>query len=264
MTVPALSSSFPTTGWAIPSSTVSADRYLLRFARTDGDLDRVLRLRHEVYHVEYGIGVGALGRDREEDELDLRLHHVMVEERESRAVVGTYRMQTAEMAAADGFASGELFDLASLPRSVLDGSVEVGRACIARNHRNSRVLELLWRGVASYLARNQKTIAFGSCGVPSLDDSVAGSLHRHFAATGAVHPALRVEPWPETACTGSADASGIGSTAPRVPELFQAYLDLGAKLLGPPAQDRAFKTTNWLLLVDANELGQQTLRTFFR
>ncbi|MGQ0704222.1 MAG: GNAT family N-acetyltransferase [Gemmatimonadales bacterium] len=262
MTSPILTATYPATGWSIPASTISAGRYLLRFARTEAELDRIQRLRYQVYHQELGIGATeghSTGKD--EDEFDAGCHHVLVEERETRDIVGTYRLQTGEMAQASGFASARLFDLDALPASVLAQAVEVGRPCLAKGHRQHRVLHLLWRGIASYLTRNRKRMVFGSCGVPGQDEDLALAMHGHLQALGAEHASLRVLPQPHTACVAGDPSS---NSAPRLPDLFNAYLPLGAKVLGPPAIDREFKTLNWLLFLDTAELDQTTYLSFFR
>jgi putative hemolysin len=38
--------------------------------------------------------------------------------------------------------------------------------------------------------------------------------------------------------------------APPTPRLFRAYLDVSARLCGPPAIDREFKTIDFLTLID--------------
>lgn len=246
----------------MPASTVSAGPYLLRFARTPNDLDRILRLRYEVYHLEHEVGRDdghATGRD--EDDFDASFHHLLVEERDTGNVVGTYRMQTAEMAAEPGFAAARLFDLDGLPSSIRDSAIEAGKLCIAKGHRNRRVLHLLWRGMAGYLSRNHKTMVFGTCALPTQDEAVALAVHRGLETAGAIHPELSVPPLPGAACRAPAGAS---EREHRLPELFQAYLDLGGKVLGPPALDRDFKTVNWLLLVDIANLDPLTYRAFFQ
>ena len=75
-------------------------------------------------------------------------NHLLIEERPTGEVVGTYRMQTAEMAEAGGYYSAGLFQVESLPEAVRRSAVEVGRACIGMPHRNGRVLRLLWQGLA--------------------------------------------------------------------------------------------------------------------
>lgn len=261
-TVRTLAVPFPRAGWSIPASTVSAGPYLLRFARTESDLDRILRLRYEVYHLEQQIGLDeghATGRD--EDEFDPSVHHLLIEERDTRTVVATYRMQTAEMAVEAGFASARLFEVDSLPEPLRSSSVEVGKLCIARGHRNARMLHLLWRGMAGYLSRNRKTIVFGTCALPSQDQRLALAVHRGLERVGATHPTLQIEPLPHTACQAR---PGEPQRELHLPELFQAYLGIGAKVLGPPALDRDFKTTNWLLWVDTSDLDPLTYRAFFQ
>jgi putative hemolysin len=266
-TARALVSSFPAAPWAVPASTTSAGRYLLRFARTEEELDRILRLRYEVFNLELQEGLDtAHAEGRDEDQFDRRFHHLMIEERESGLLVGTYRMQTAEMAASAGYYCSGLFQLNGLPEDVRSRAVEIGRACVARQHRNGRVLHLLWRGLASYLAWNRKSVLFGCCSLTSQDPAFGLTMHRHLEQIGALHPRLAVEPRPETSCASSdcLPATGQHSAPPKVPALFQAYLTMGARALGAPAIDREFKTIDWLVLLDVEELDRFTYRAFFK
>lgn len=265
-TARALITSFPAAPWAVPTSTTSAGRYILRFARTEEDLVRILRLRYEVFNLELGEGLETSHADgRDEDGFDRGFHHLMIEERDSGAVVGTYRMQTPEMAASGGYYCSGLFQLSDLPDAVRKRAVEIGRACVARQHRNGRVLNLLWRGLASYLAWNRKSVLFGCCSLTSQDAALGLTTHRHLEQMGAVHATLAVEPREDKSCANSDCLPATGSTAsPKIPALFQAYLTMGAKALGPPAIDREFKTIDWLVLLDIEELDRFTYRAFFK
>ncbi|HEV8356517.1 MAG TPA: GNAT family N-acyltransferase [Gemmatimonadales bacterium] len=268
--------SFPATLPGLPPSSISAGRYLVRFARTADELDRILRLRYEVFNLELHEGLDAAhASGRDEDEFDRRFHHLLIEDTPSGEVVGTYRMQTAEMAGAGagagGYYSAGLFEVEALPEPVLRSAVEIGRACVARPHRNGRVLHLLWRGLAAYLAWNMKSKLFGCCSLTSQDEALGLAVHQHLLATGAVHPTLRIAPRPEHACGGGVPPATdhrpptTDSRSPlAVPALFQAYLSLGAKALGPPAVDPEFKTIDWLVLLDVAELDGFTFRSYFR
>src|SRR6185436_13849796 len=133
-----------------------------------------LHLRFEVFNLELGEGLDAsfLTR-RDEDPFDRTCHHLLVEDRASGRIVGTYRMQTSEMAAgACGFYSAGEFTLGSLPREVVAGSVELGRACIAREHRGRPVLFLLWKGLAGYLMHFGKRYLFGCCSLSTQDEAI--------------------------------------------------------------------------------------------
>ncbi len=254
---------YPACPGAIPDLQVEAGSYLVRFARTPDDLDRVLRLRYEIFNLELGEGLDeshATGRD--EDELDARFHHLLIQRRDSLSVVGTYRMQTAEMAClGGGFYADPEFDLSTLPDSVRDATVEIGRACVAKDHRSGRVLHLLWRGLAAYLEWNRKHYFFGCCSLTSQDPAMGVAVHRHLEASGFVHPTLTVAPRPGSRCELP---PGHPLPAPHLPALFQSYLHLGAKVLGPPAIDRLFKTIDWLVILDTREFDPATYRTLFR
>ncbi len=257
-----IAGTFPHSGWSVPPSSVSAGPYLLRFARTEGDLDALLRLRYEVYQVEHQIGLEqshATGRD--EDEFDPVFHHLVIEERDTQRIVGTCRLQTGELIPGSGFASARLFDLDGLPAPIRSAAVEIGKLCVAQGHRNQRVLQLLWRGIAGYLARNRKTIGFGACAIPTQDPDLALAIHRGLERSGSVHPELRVRPLPQAACQPE---SGVPEREHQLPDLFQAYLAIGARVLGPPALDRDFRTANWLLLADITSLDPLTYRAFFQ
>ena len=51
--------------------------------------------------------------------------------------------------------------LDQIPSSVLQASVEVGRACIAKEYRNIQALLLLWQGLANYLIFSNNQYFFG-------------------------------------------------------------------------------------------------------
>src|ERR1041385_2365889 len=155
----------------LPQAAFTKGRYVVRFARTAEEPDAVLRLRFRVFNLELNQGVESAylsGRDR--DEFDPTCHRLLVVDSTSGEPVGTYRLRTDEAARGSlGFYSAGEFDLSSLPRHVLEESVEVGRACVAREHRNKQVLFLLWKGLAAYMLHNRKRYFFGCCSLPTQD-----------------------------------------------------------------------------------------------
>jgi len=247
-----------------PGEIVDGD-YLLRFARTAGDLDAALKLRYDVFNLELKEGLDASHEtQRDEDEFDAQCHHSIVWDKTTGKIVGTYRMQTHEMARRGrGFYSAVEFDLAGLPTDVLDQAVELGRACVAKEHRNSRVLFLLWRGLAQYLAHNQKRYLFGCCSLTSQDPAEGKAVMDYLAEHGHVHPSFSVLPQPGYAC-GSKETVATQPATVQVPRLMKIYLMYGAKICGPPAIDRQFKTIDYLGLIDVHELDEKTFRYFFR
>lgn len=252
---------------AIPPGTVEAGAYTLRFAWTRADLHAVQALRHRVFCEELGEGE-ALDAGREGDARDPWFHHLMIEHRATGDVVGTYRLQTAVMAATRfGFYSATLFELGAIPGAILDQAVEVGRACVAPAHRSGRVLKLLWRGLARYLQWNDKRFLFGCCSLAGVDAEAAREAWRVIHAREALHDRVWVKPRP--AVSALADdgrtrplTTNEALTSPLTP-LFDGYLALGARVCGAPAFDREFGTTDFLVLLDVRELDERTYRSFF-
>jgi putative hemolysin len=251
----------------LPAGMIEHGRYRVRFARRADELDSVLRLRYRVFNLELGEGLAAsAATGRDEDAFDAACHHLLVEDVPAGTVIGTYRMQTAAMAAAGrGFYSAGEFDLAALPPEVVASAMEVGRACIAREHRNRQVLFLLWKGLARYLTATGARYLFGCCSLTSQDPAEGLRVMAHLAGRGLLHPGLRVDPLPGLGCAAgeAAAAAEADPAAIELPSLFRTYLRYGALVCGPPAIDREFKTIDFLVLLDSEALDRRSRALFF-
>lgn len=256
---------YPTFPESLPKEARTFGHYTLRFAQAQDDLAAITRLRYRVFNLELGEGFDrahATGHD--EDQFDATCHHLTVIDNISGQVIGTYRLQTSAMAAAHGgfYSAGE-FDLAALPADLIDGAVEAGRACIAQEHRNQWVLFLLWRGLADYLMKNQKRCLFGCSSLTSQDPIDGTRMLTHLTAQGFVHPRVSVTPRAGLECISPSDADAPSAAALKIPKLFEIYLKYGAKVCGPPAIDRDFKTIDFFTLLEVANLPPAALRTFF-
>lgn len=248
----------------IPVKDIVGGSYATRFARTKEDLLAVQRLRFEVFNLELEEGLDeSFVTGLDQDRFDLNCHHILVTLQETGQVVGTYRVQTRAMAQAGaGWYTASEYDLSELPDWLLDAAVETGRACVAREHRNGRVLNHLWRALASYLVWNHKRYMFGCCSLTSQDPHLAKATHEFLRAGSYLRTDLVVRPLPEFSCFAESFVADI-NTSVKLPPLFASYLKLGAKIVGEPAIDRAFKTIDFLALVDIGDLDPHTYRTLF-
>lgn len=249
---------YPRHAVGVPPGSLHSGRYAVRFARTAQDLTLIQRLRFRIFNVELNEGLsGSYATGLDQDVFDLRSHHLMVLDQESSEVVGTYRLMTAELAQREELYSNSEFDLSGLPDRVLRHGAEVGRACVAKEHRNGRVLQLLWRGIARYLDWNDKRYVFGCCSVPTLDRGEVASTslmlargeHFHTRVYAPVRPSLRSE---------HVDTV-MAATQVQLPPLFSSYLRLGAKVCGGPALDREFGVTDYLVLLDLRDVEPSKL-----
>ncbi len=252
---------YPSNHGGIPPTTLESGEYILRFAKSGEDLDAVCRLRFEVYNLELGEGLdSSFDTSRDIDEFDSQCHHLMVIHRSSGSVVGTYRIQTGAMALLHrGFYSQQEFYLEEFPNSFLDVCVEVGRACIGREHRNGRVLQLLWRGLARYMDWNGKRHLFGCCSLTSQDPSEGLALYEKLMKADQIHPTLYAWPKPDYACVAE-PIEILSAGTPRIPRLFEGYLNLGALVCGEPALDRHFKTIDFLVALDTHAMPEGVFR----
>lgn len=248
----------------IPIREIGEGRYVARFARTEEELYAALKLRFEVFNLELGEGLQAsflTGRDM--DEFDEQCDHLIVVDTENQdRVVGTYRMQTGEMARAGrGFYSNVEFELSTLPPEMLSDSIELGRACVAQDHRNTAVLFLLWRGLAAYLMHNRKRYLFGCCSLTSQDPVDGLRVMRLLERNGQIDPSFDVRTQPGFECV--AEAESLVNQEVRLPKLFQIYMRYGARVCSRPALDRQFKTIDFLVLFDVKTTDEQSRKLFF-
>jgi len=249
----------------VPDLDHATERYRVRFVRDAADLAEVCRLRFRVFNQEEGEGLATSwesGEDR--DAFDAQCEHLMVLAREDgvERVVGTYRLQVGTAAEAGaGFYSANQFDFGTLSTEVLHDSVELGRVCIEREHRNRNVLYLLWRGLAAYVLWHGKRYFFGCNSLPTTDARAGFRMEQWLRANGHVHPTLRVEPLESYRCPVVADPSEPDE-APEIPALFAIYLRYGAKVCSPPALDREFGTIDFFTVNDLAKLDAPTFRRF--
>jgi len=250
----------PIQPWGIPDLELRSGPYRARFARTSADVEAAQRLRFQVFNLELGEGLQAsYSTGRDEDQYDDRCHHLLVEHAETKRVVGTYRLMTERMAGSAGFYSETEFHLQALPPFVRKEGVELGRACVASDHRSGRVIYLLWKGIAAYLAYNELRYLFGCCSVPATDPGVGLKLHVQLARQGHLLDGFIARATRACSCLhGSAAREHI-----QLPPLFKVYLDMGAKVCSEPAIDREFGVIDFLIVLDVEELDDRTRKRMF-
>lgn len=229
----------------------AAAQYTVRLASSEAEVRAAQALRFEVFNLELGEGLArsfATGRDA--DPFDTVCDHLLVQHQLDGEIVGTYRLQTGTMAAANrGYYSALEFDFT--PYEPMRGElVELGRACVHRAHRNLAVLGLLWRGIADYARARGGRYLCGCSSLTSQNPADGASAYAELCRKNLVKPHLRTNPLPEFACP----LADLAAEAPKIPKLLRAYLSVGAKICGPPALDGEFKTIDFLTLLDLEAL----------
>ena len=133
---------------------------------------------------------------------------------------------------------------------------------MAKGFRSRKVLFLLWKGLATYMKLNRKRYLFGCCSLTSQDPVEGKCVMHYLRERGQVHPDVDVRPQPGWECY-EPDLEVDHNAKVDVPKLFGLYLRYGARVCGPPAIDRHFKTIDYLILLDIERLDDSDRAMFF-
>jgi putative hemolysin len=226
-------------------------------ARSAADLEEAQRLRYSVFAQEMGAKLGNTIDSVDHDDFDMYCDHLLVREAESGRVVGTYRILPPHRREQIGRLYSESeFDLARLAH-LQPSLIEVGRSCVAPEHRTGSAILMLWAGLAQYMRKGNYRHLIG-CASASLADGgkqAAGlrdKLQGYLAA-----PEYRVFPhlpFPHERIARPA--------AVEVPPLIKGYLRLGAKVCGEPAWDPDFNSADFLIWLSLDNISPRYARHF--
>ncbi|AQU87730.1 hemolysin-like protein [Komagataeibacter nataicola] len=245
----------------------------VRIAATDEERDAAQALRYRVFYEEMGARPDSRTArlKRDVDEFDEYADHLLVIDHAissgAKGVVGTYRLMQGDAAKKLGkfYTSGE-YDISRLtefPGRLL----EVGRSCVDQNYRGRAAMQLLWRGIASYIFLHRIDVLFGCASLPgtnpdALSDELTYLYHNHLAP-----PALRISAVPERRVemlrTDPQTLDHRRSLA-RLPPLIKGYLRLGGYVGDGAVIDEQFNTIDVAVLVKSELLADKYYRHYER
>ncbi len=257
---------------AKPRIHAEVGKYRVRLAHSFEDREAACRLRFKVFNIEMGEGLeSSYQTGLDTDHFDLFCEHLLVEEKSTQRIVGTYRMQSGDTAARNlGYYSEQEFYFAPY-EPLRAGVLELGRASIDRENRTPEVLTLLWRGIAQYATDMGLRYLIGCSSLNSKDPSEGWQLY-HQLEHYRVSPEFRTEPTEAFACPSEQEGVDAQSSPrkqnptlpalPKVPRLLRTYLAIGARICAPPAWDREFGTIDFLTLLDLKLLSPSARNHF--
>ncbi|MBV9330780.1 MAG: GNAT family N-acetyltransferase [Alphaproteobacteria bacterium] len=231
----------------------------VRLAETDAEVEQAQRLRYRVFYQEMSAVPSPAMREsaRDFDHFDQVCDHLLVIDRSVHdddgrpAVVGTYRlMRDADAARAGGFYTASEYDIAPMLAGLPIGSrfLELGRSCILKTYRTRpATMQLLWRGVMTYVARFSIDLMFGCASLQGIDpDQLALPLSylHHF------HPIpaeCRVRAKSELFVSMNRmpkESIDVKEALRSLPPLIKGYVRAGAGIGDGAVIDRQFGTTD--------------------
>lgn len=235
-------------------------QYATRLACSQAEIHAAQALRFEVFNLELNEGLaGSYVTGLDADPFDAICDHLLVEHVPSGKIVGTYRLQTGVTAGSNlGYYCAQEFEFEPfepLRREI----VELGRACVHRQHRNLVVLGLLWKGIADYAKTRGGRYLIGCSSLTSQSPAVGASAFTELCRRKhLVDQSWRTRPTPAYDCP----MDQLVEETVEIPKLLRAYLAIGAKICGAPALDRHFGTIDFLTLLDLESLSPQARERF--
>ncbi|GMW02051.1 MAG: hypothetical protein AMXMBFR84_31870 [Candidatus Hydrogenedentota bacterium] len=230
--------------------------YVVGFVCSDKALEETQRLRYEVFNVELGEGLASSelsGLDR--DEYDDQMTHLVLVDPEENRIVGTYRLQAARHALRHrGLYAAQEYDLAQL-EPYFDHLTELGRACLAQDHRTLPAIMQLWLGVGAFMNLHDQRYLFGCCSLTTQDPDDGWRAMKTIRMRHYLHEKLYLPALPSHSCgmASRENDTELGDPLP-LPKLFRTYMRLGVQVISEPAIDREFRTVDFLVLLDGYEV----------
>jgi putative hemolysin len=240
--------------------------YQIKTAENLSELVQCFKLRHEVFYREFQ-GQDKTGLDV--DRFDTDFDHLVIFHKPSQKIIGTYRLCcTAEPRHA--YTALE-FDLSTLNKQT-GPFLELGRACIQKDHRRGSVISLLWRGIAEYMNLSGANILYGCSSAKINNARDAALVYTAFIDQGVVASDVDAHPtrafhmkdfgtWFNYFAKGLSEEQKVEANE-LVPPLISSYIKLGAKIAGPPAFDSDFDCIDFLTVLKKQDLGDSLARRF--
>lgn len=231
----------------------------VRLAETEWEVEAAQRLRYRVFYEEMAALPTPQQREeqRDFDRFDDVCDHLLVVDRDriddegQPMVVGCYRLLRDEDAArVGGFYTSSEYDIAPMLKGLPAGTklLELGRSCVLKEYRSRpSTMQLLWRGVMTYVARFSIDLMFGCASFSgSSAEEFAMPLsylyHNHLAP-----PEIRVRAQPEhyhSMNLMAKEAIDAREAIRAMPPLLKGYVRAGAMIGDGAVVDKQFHSVD--------------------
>jgi len=245
----------------------------VRIAATAEEVEAAQALRYRVFFDEMGArpNAAAAATGRDADRFDPGADHMLVLDHArgegAAGVVGTYRLIQREAAAATGgFYSAHEYELSRIdafPGRVL----ELGRSCVDAAYRGRAVMQLLWRGIAAYVAAQEIELMFGCASLPGTDPDALGEVLTYLYQHHLAPPALRLRALPDRYVEMQRrDPATVDMRRANLmlPPLIKGYLRLGGFVGDGAVVDWEFNTTDVAIIVKTDLITDKYVKHYER
>lgn len=247
------------------------NNFQVRLAEGDAEIAAAQALRYRVFYEEMHARPTPEMRAarRDVDAFDAFCDHLLVIDLEKSngapTVVGTYRLLRRSVALRHGgFYSEQEYDVA--PLMTYPGEiVELGRSCVDSAYRARGVMQLLWRGLAAYVAKHDISLFFGCASFPGIEPQTLACqlayLHHYHLAPDGLRPRALPQHYVPMALMPSAEVD-VQAALSDMPPLIKGYLRVGGWVGEGAVIDRQFNTTDVCVIVKTDRLTDKYERRY--
>lgn len=243
----------------------------VRLATTPEEIEAAQRLRYHVFYEEMKAKAdpGTRRMKRDADLLDGFCDHLLVCDMRApsleRSVVGTYRLVTRAAAERHGrFYTASEYHIEKLlkhPGEIL----ELGRSCVHQDFRNGRTMNLLWRGLATYVFLAEIELMFGCASLHGTDvDALRlplSYLHHYHLAEESLRTRALEERYVPMNIVPKEDID-ITEALNALPPLLKGYLRVGCTVGDGAVIDHPFNTIDVCIIQKTNLITDKYLRHY--
>ncbi len=246
----------------------------VRLASGEEEILASQRLRYRVFYEEMAAHpTPEMAAERRDfDGFDPHCDHLLVVDRSAgddpeQYLVGTYRLiRRAAAARQGGFYTASEFDISgieSLPGEIL----ELGRSCVAREHRNRPTMQLMWLGISAYVTHYDIGIMFGCASLAGTDISAVREqlsyLHHFHLAPESFRPRALADRYVDMNLIAKAEIDPRRALV-SLPPLIKGYLRLGGFVGDGAVIDEQFNTIDVCIQVKTELVTEKYLRHYER
>lgn len=257
----------------VPALDIRSGMLGVRLAEEPSEVAAAQALRYRVFYEEMGAEpTPEMARARRDfDRFDEVADHLLVLDHARgdgpQSVIGTYRLIRRSAAARIGrFYSAAEYDISTMvayPGEIL----ELGRSCVDASARNRPTMQLLWRGIATYIFHHQIDVMFGCASLPGTDPDALATplsyLYYHHLAPPALRPRALAARYVDMRRLDG-DAVDAAKGLAELPPLIKGYLRLGGFVGDGAVIDHQFNTTDVSIVVKTDLVTDKYYRHYER
>jgi putative hemolysin len=240
--------------------------YTVKTANSSKELIESFKLRHEVFFNEFQ---DLSGSGLDVDHFDFHFDHLIIIHKPTQKIIGTYRLSLISDPR-KSYTALE-FDLSAL-FNLKGPYLELGRACIHKDHRKGSVISLLWRGISEYMNISGANILFGCSSLKIDNTRDAALVYKSLLEQNFVMQDFHSFPTSDFQMQdfdtwlyyfqSPLPADKALEAQELIPSLLTSYLKLGAKVASQPAFDKDFNCIDMLTILEKNNFANSLARRF--